>query len=102
MGEVQFGWLVRSIHAWSANLMIFALFVHMLSVLLLRAYRPPREITWLSGMALLGLALGLGFTGYLLPWNTLALFATKVGTDIRAPCRWSAISSGWCCVEART
>jgi quinol-cytochrome oxidoreductase complex cytochrome b subunit len=82
MAEVQFGWLVRSIHAWSANLMIFALFVHMLSVLLLRAYRPPREITWLSGMALLGLALGLGFTGYLLPWNTLALFATKVGTDI--------------------
>jgi cytochrome b6 len=82
MAEVQFGWLVRSIHAWSANLMIFALFVHMLSVLLLRAYRPPREITWLSGMALLGLALALGFTGYLLPWNTLALFATKVGTDI--------------------
>jgi cytochrome b6 len=82
MGEVQFGWLVRSIHAWSANLMIFTLFVHMLSVLLLRAYRPPREITWLSGMALFGLALGLGFTGYLLPWNTLALFATKVGTDI--------------------
>jgi quinol-cytochrome oxidoreductase complex cytochrome b subunit len=82
MAEVQFGWLVRSIHAWSANLMIFALFVHMLSVLLLRAYRPPREITWLSGMALFGLSLGLGFTGYLLPWNTLALFATKVGTDI--------------------
>jgi cytochrome b6 len=82
MAEVQFGWLVRSIHAWSANLMIFALFVHMLSVLLLRAYRPPREITWLSGMALLGLSLALGFTGYLLPWNTLALFATKVGTDI--------------------
>jgi quinol-cytochrome oxidoreductase complex cytochrome b subunit len=82
MAEVQFGWLVRSIHAWSANLMIFALFVHLLSVLLLRAYRPPREITWLSGMALLALALALGFTGYLLPWNTLALFATKVGTDI--------------------
>jgi quinol-cytochrome oxidoreductase complex cytochrome b subunit len=82
MAEVQFGWLVRSIHAWSANLMIFALFVHLLSVLLLRAYRPPREVTWLSGMALLVLALALGFTGYLLPWNTLALFATKVGTDI--------------------
>ena len=67
MAEVQFGWLIRSIHAWSANLMIFALFVHMLSVLLLKAYRPPREITWLSGMALFGLSLGLGFTGYLLP-----------------------------------
>ncbi len=82
MGEVQFGWLIRSIHAWSANLMIFTLFVHMFSVLLLKAYRPPRELTWLSGVALLGVAMGLGFTGYLLPWNTLSYFATKVGTEI--------------------
>jgi quinol-cytochrome oxidoreductase complex cytochrome b subunit len=82
MADVQFGWLIRSIHAWSANLMIFTLFLHMLSVLLLKAYRPPREVTWLTGVALFGLALAFGFTGYLLPWNTLALFATKVGTDI--------------------
>jgi len=82
MAEVQFGWLIRSIHSWSANLMIFALFVHLFSVLLLKAYRPPREVTWLSGMALFGLALGFGFTGYLLPWNELAFFATKVGTEI--------------------
>ena len=82
MAEVQFGWLIRSIHSWSANLMIFALFVHLFSVLLLKAYRPPREVTWLSGVGLLGLALGFGFTGYLLPWNELAFFATKVGTEI--------------------
>jgi cytochrome b6 len=82
MTQVQFGWLVRSIHAWSANLMIFALLVHMVSVFLLKAYRPPREITWVSGVALLGLALTFGFTGYLLPWNTLSYFATRVGTDI--------------------
>jgi len=82
MAEVEFGWLIRSIHAWAANLMIFALFVHLFSVLLLRAYRPPREITWFSGMALLGIALAFGFTGYLLPWNELAYFATKVGTEI--------------------
>jgi cytochrome b6 len=82
MGEVEFGWLIRSIHAWSANLMILALFVHLFSVLLLKAYRPPREVTWLSGMALLGVALAFGFTGYLLPWNELAYFATKVGTEI--------------------
>ncbi len=82
MAEVQFGWLIRSIHAWSANLMILTLFVHLFSVLLLKAYRPPREITWFSGVGLLGLALGFGFTGYLLPWNTLAYFATKVGTEI--------------------
>jgi len=82
MAEVQFGWLIRSIHAWAANLMIFTLFVHLFSVWLLRAYRPPRELTWASGVALMGLALGFGFTGYLLPWNELAYFATKVGTEI--------------------
>ena len=82
MTEVQFGWLIRSIHAWAANLMIFTLFVHLFSVLLLRVYRPPREVTWFSGVALMGLAMGFGFTGYLLPWNELAYFATKVGTEI--------------------
>src|SRR5215470_2315010 len=84
MGEVQFGWLIRSLHAWAANLMIFVLFVHLFSVLLLKAYRPPRELTWYSGVVLLGLALAFGFTGYLLPWNTLAYFATRVGTEIVA------------------
>src|SRR5207249_1684408 len=54
MAEVQFGWLIRSIHAWSANLMILALFIHLFSVLLLKAYRRPREITWMSGVALFG------------------------------------------------
>lgn len=82
MAEVEFGWLVRSIHAWSANLMIVTLFLHMFSVLLLKAYRPPRELTWFTGVGLFGLALGFGFTGYLLPWNELAYFATKVGTEI--------------------
>lgn len=80
--EVRFGWLVRSIHSWSANLMIFTAFAHMFSVLFLRAYRRPRELTWVTGAALLLLALGFGFSGYLLPWNTLAFFATKVGTEV--------------------
>jgi len=78
--QVRFGWLVRSIHSWSANLMIFTAFAHMFSVLFLRAYRKPRELTWLSGALLLFLA--FGFSGYLLPWNTLAFFATKVGTEV--------------------
>ena len=82
MAEVEFGWLIRSIHSWAANLMILMLFVHLFSVLLLKAYAPPREITWFSGMGLMGLAMGFGFTGYLLPWNELAYFATKVGTEI--------------------
>ena len=82
MAEVEFGWLIRSIHSWASNLMIFTLFIHLFSVLLLKVYRPPREVTWLSGIGLLALAMGFGFTGYLLPWNELAYFATKVGTEI--------------------
>ena len=82
MTDVSFGWLIRSIHSWSANLMIGAAFVHMFSVFLLKAYRAPREVTWLSGAVLLALSLAFGFSGYLLPWNQLAFFATKVGTDI--------------------
>lgn len=82
MTQVRFGWLVRSIHAWGANLMIGLALTHMFSVFFLKSYRKPRELTWLSGMLLLFLVLGFGFSGYLLPWNTLSLFATKVGTDI--------------------
>lgn len=82
MTKVQFGWLIRSIHSWSANLMIFTAFAHMFSVLFLKAYRKPRELTWVSGVILLFIVMGFGFSGYLLPWNTLAFFATKVGTEI--------------------
>jgi len=64
--------------------MILALFLHMFSVLLLKAFWKPRELTWLSGFALFGLSLTFGFTGYLLPWNELAYFATRVGTQIIA------------------
>src|SRR3970040_2090766 len=61
MTQFQFGWLVRSIHSWAANLMILTAFLHMFSVLFLRAYRKPRELTWVSGMVLLVLSLGFGF-----------------------------------------
>src|SRR6266571_3484199 len=82
MTEVEFGWLVRSVHSWSANLMIATAFIHMFSTLFLRSFRRPRELTWVSGALLLFLSLAFGFSGYLLPWNKLAFFATKVGTDI--------------------
>lgn len=84
MTQVRFGWLIRSIHAWGANVMILTAIAHMFSVFFLKSYRKPRELTWLSGMILLFLVLGFGFSGYLLPWNTLSVFATKVGTDITA------------------
>ncbi len=84
MTQVQFGWLIRSVHSWSANLLIFLAFAHLFSVLFLKSYRKPRELTWVSGILLLFLMLGFGFTGYLLPWNKLSYFATMVGTDIPA------------------
>jgi len=82
MTVVPFGWLIRSIHSWSANLMVFFAMLHLASVFFLKAYRPPRELTWVSGVFVLFLIMGFGFSGYLLPWNQLAFFATKVGTDI--------------------
>jgi cytochrome b6 len=84
VARVPFGWLVRSIHAWSANLMVASAFAHLFSVLFLHAYRRPRELTWVSGVLLLLLTLAFGFTGYLLPWNEVSFFATRVGTDIAA------------------
>ncbi len=80
--EVPFGWLIRSIHGWSANLMVLSLIIHLFSVFFMRAYRPPRELTWLTGCLLFVLVLGFGFSGYLLPWTKLSYFATKVGTDL--------------------
>jgi cytochrome b6 len=82
MTQVQFGWLVRGLHAWAANLLILVALLHMFSTFFLKAYRKPRELTWVSGCLLLFLLLGFGFSGYLLPWNELAFFATKVGTEM--------------------
>ncbi len=82
MSKVQFGWLIRSIHSWTANLFILTAMTHMFSVFFEKSYRKPRELTWITGMLMFFLALGFGFSGYLLPWNELAFFATKVGTDI--------------------
>ncbi|MDH3746507.1 MAG: cytochrome b N-terminal domain-containing protein, partial [Acidobacteriota bacterium] len=82
MTVVPFGWLIRSMHSWSANLMVFFAFVHLVTVYFSKGYRSPREITWITGCVILFLTLFFGFSGYLLPWNQLAFFATKVGTDI--------------------
>lgn len=82
--DVEFGWLIRSAHSWSANLMVFAVFVHMFSVFFMKAYRKPREFGWWSGLALLGLVMVFGFSGYLLPMDELSYFATKVGLQLPA------------------
>jgi cytochrome b6 len=82
IARVRFGWLIRSLHVWAANGMVAAAVLHLVVNFFGRAYRRPRELTWLSGVLLLGLTLAFAFTGYLLPWNTLAYFATQVGTEI--------------------
>jgi len=82
--DIKFGWLIRSAHSWSANLMVVAIFVHMFSVFFMKAYRRPREFGWWSGLILLALTLVFGFSGYLLPMDDLAYFATKVGLEIPA------------------
>ena len=82
MSQVKFGWLIRSVHSWSANILVGVIFVHMFSTYFLRAYRSPRDLTWVSGFFLLLIFLAFGFSGYLLPWNELSFFATRVGTDI--------------------
>jgi len=79
--EVPFGALIRSIHHWSANLMVLTLFFHMFSTLFMKAYRPPREATWITGFLLLSLTLLFGFSGYLLPWDDLAFFAVRIGVS---------------------
>ena len=85
---MHFGWLIRSAHSWSANLMMFSILVHMFSVYFMKAYRKPREFGWLSGMALLGIASVFGFSGYLLPMDDLSYFATKVGLEIPNAIPW--------------
>jgi cytochrome b6 len=80
--QVPFGWLIRSIHSWSANALVLSMFIHMFSMFLMKSYRSPREIMWLTGILLLLIMLGFGFTGYLLPWDQTAYFATKIGTEV--------------------
>ncbi len=79
--QVALGWLVRQMHSWGASFVIAALLVHMLKVLWYGGYKRPREATWITGVLLLFVALGFCFSGYLLPWNQLARWATAVGTD---------------------
>ena len=78
------GWLVRGMHRWGASVMIILLFLHMGRVFLFGAYKYPRELNWLIGVLLLLMAMGEGFTGYLLPWDDTAYWATVVGVNINA------------------
>ena len=82
MANVTFGNLVRNMHRWGAHLMVFTVFLHMARVFYHGAYKPPREFNWVVGVILLTLTLLLSFTGYLLPWDQLAVWAVTVGTEM--------------------
>ena len=80
--QVPAGWLIRGIHHWGASAMVILTVLHMLRVIFYGAYKFPREVTWFTGVVLLLVVIGFGFTGYLLPWDQRAFWATTVGTRI--------------------
>jgi quinol-cytochrome oxidoreductase complex cytochrome b subunit len=80
--DVAFGQLVRNMHRWGAHAMVLVVFLHMSRVFYHGAYKPPREFNWVVGVILLLLTLLLSFSGYLLPWDQLALWAVTVGTNM--------------------
>ena len=80
-GEAHFGWLYRQIHAWGATLMVLFVLLHMMRTFFMGAYKKPRELTWVTGVLIFLATIAFGFTGYLLPWNQLAFWATTVGTE---------------------
>ncbi len=80
--QVSAGWLIRGLHHWGASAMVLLTFLHMLRVIFLGSYKYPREVTWFTGVSLFIITIGFGFTGYLLPWDQKAYWATTVGTRI--------------------
>ncbi|WHZ13219.1 MAG: cytochrome b/b6-like protein [Nitrospira sp.] len=82
--DVTFGWFVRGLHHWGASAVMVAIGLHLLQVYLYGAYKRPHELMWMVGVGLLLLMLTFGFTGYLLPWDQNAYWATQVGTNMVA------------------
>lgn len=80
--QVPAGWLIRGLHHYGASAMVVLAILHMIRVIMMGSYKFPREITWFTGVFLLLIVLGFGFTGYLLPWDQKAYWATTVGTRI--------------------
>ncbi len=80
--NVRYGSLIRNMHRWMAHGMVLTVLLHMMRVFYTGAYKPPREFNWVVGVILLILTLLLSFTGYLLPWDQLALWAITVGTNM--------------------
>ena len=82
MQDLQFGFMLRSIHRWAAQVMTAAVFLHMLRVYFTGAYKEPRELNWILGIVLISLTMVFGYTGYLLPWDQLAFWAGQIGVEM--------------------
>ncbi|WP_254543764.1 cytochrome b [Halomarina pelagica] len=82
MTELNFGFFLRSLHRWSAQVMVAAVFLHMLRVYFTGAYKEPRELNWIIGIVLISLTMVFGYTGYLLPWDQLAFWAGQIGVEM--------------------
>ncbi|MEK6256282.1 MAG: cytochrome b N-terminal domain-containing protein [Chloroflexota bacterium] len=80
--EIPMGWLIRGLHHYGASAMVILSVAHMVRVIMYGSYKFPREITWFTGVGLLVVVIAFGFTGYLLPWDQKAYWATTVGTEI--------------------
>ncbi|MFC6961470.1 cytochrome b [Halocatena marina] len=82
MTQLNFGYMLRSIHRWSAQVMTAAVFLHMLRVYFTGAYKEPREVNWLIGIVLISLTMVFGYSGYLLTWDQLAFWASQIGVEM--------------------
>jgi quinol-cytochrome oxidoreductase complex cytochrome b subunit len=82
MTELRFGFFLRSLHRWSAQVMVAAVFLHMVRVYFTGAYKEPRELNWVLGIVLISLTMVFGYTGYLLPWDQLAFWAGQIGVEM--------------------
>ena len=82
MTELPFGYIIRAVHHWGTHFMVASVFLHMCRVYFTGAYRNPRELNWLIGVALMALTIVFGYSGYLLPWDSLAYGAAVIGINL--------------------
>jgi cytochrome b6 len=82
MNEVNFGWLIRSIHRWSASMMVLMMILHVFRVYLTGGFKKPRELTWITGVILGVITVSFGVTGYSLPWDQVGYWAVKIVSGV--------------------
>nr|WDB00057.1 cytochrome b6 [Cyanidium sp. THAL103] len=82
MTQVNFGWLIRSLHRWSASMMVLMMILHIFRVYLTGGFKQPRELTWITGVLLAVLTVSFGVTGYSLPWDQIGYWACKIVTGV--------------------